>query len=215
MENGIHREKKDQSWEGSTRNNLGIFPFLYHPFLLYNTVSILSFWWWGKVPKSPGQVRCPSHVSLHGPLNFILETDLLLWSLSMYLLQSLVNSVLAWTLPLFLLFESLYTPCLVQCAIIVNTLCACRIEGLAKMRPGTHTEAPQVFDRLSTAKNLDSHILWFSAASWSMRQSSINALHYSDPNTWLTRNLQTHNQKEILGNWKELVTQRWEEFVGK
>lgn len=84
------------------------------------------------------------------------------------------------------------------------------------MTEGAHIEATQVFNRLSTAKDLDSSILWFSAGIMIHEEAiSINALHYSDPNIWLTWNLQTHNQKQILGNWKELVTQRWESVGNK
>lgn len=50
------------------------------------------------------------------------------------------------------------------------------------MRQGAHIEATQVFNRLSTSKDLDSSILSFSAGIMIHEAISINALHYSDPN---------------------------------
>lgn len=58
----------------------------------------------------------------------------------------------------FLLFESLCIPHLLQCSITVNILSTCRIESTGENESGIHNEATQVFDRLSTGKDLDSNI---------------------------------------------------------
>lgn len=59
-------------------------------------------------------------------------------------------------------FKSLYAPCLVQSIATTNILGLWKTLA-RKMKQDTHHAATQVFDKLSTERDLDSNVLRFSA----------------------------------------------------
>lgn len=162
-----------------------------------------------KIPNSPGWTRCLPYVPSQSPELSIRDRFVDLSTVcSSVVLPTIVCEFLHGIHSAFFVVWLSVCSMLVQCAITVNTL-----PVLAEYKVWQKWGRTPVLRPLKYLTDYQQRRLSVQT-SWAMWKSVINTLHYSAPNTWPIHTLQTHNQKEILGNWKELVTQRWQ-FVGK